>query len=494
MEISGLDATAQAELVHTGQATPVELVEAAIDAVERVDPHLDAVSIRTFDVALEQARTVATSAPFPGVPMLVKDYHLELAGYPYHHGGLPFLRERGHVSTSTTYLAEDLRTAGFTFLGRSRTPQAGVVLGTDDLDVPSMPRNPWNTDYSTGASSSGSAAAVAAGMVALAHGNDGGGSLRMPAALCGAVALKPTRGRVSLGPHTSAINSVSNAWGEEFVITRTVRDSAALLPLLEGRRPGDPFPPVPGYRAGDATGAHGLRIGLMTTAPSVDIDTDPEAVRVVSEVAALLEQLGHTVVPVDPPRYDLATYDWQYGYPAGPALIGIARTLDAYERVIGRPVTQDDVGPVLWTLAEFGGVLSGVQAVEFGEFHQKTCVTWDQWWEHLDLDLMLSPTVARRTPPMVDYLPPPHGTFVVDHEQPTNNLRVLGMLLPLIAYTQIYNWTGQPAISLPLGVVDGLPFGVQLAARRLREDHLLGVAAALEIARPWAGRHPEISA
>src|SRR5215217_5752285 len=182
-ELARLDATAQADLVRNGDVMPTELVEAAIEAVEQLDPQLDAVFIRTHQHALKHARTVSRDAPFPGVPILVKDIALELEGYPYGHGGLRLLRDRGHVSDRTTYLAAALRDAGFAFLGRSTSALQGVELGVSDLALHTMPRNPWNTDHATGGSSSGSAAAVAAGLVPLAHGNDGGGSLRMPAAL-----------------------------------------------------------------------------------------------------------------------------------------------------------------------------------------------------------------------------------------------------------------------------------------------------------------------
>ena len=328
------------------KATPVELVQAAIEAVEAVDPQLGAVFIRTPEHALDHARTVSNDAPFPGVPILVKDIALELEGYPYGHGGLRLLRDRGHVSDRTTYLATGLRDAGFAFLGRSTSALQGVELGVHDLDLHTMPRNPWNTDYATGGSSSGSAAAVAAGLVPLAHGNDGGGSLRMPAAICGLVTLKPTRGRVSTGPLIGATNSVGHAWIEEFVLTRTVRDTAAALPLLSGRRPGDPFAPTPALRP---TGSgERLRIGITTT-PFMEIpwhETDPACVRAATETATLLSELGHTVVTVDPPRYDMAAHHWRYGM-SGPAPTMVARDLDAVADIIGRPFTPGDVGPVI---------------------------------------------------------------------------------------------------------------------------------------------------
>jgi amidase len=200
------------------------------------------------------------------------------------------------------------------------------------------------------------------------------------------------------------------------------------------------------------------------------------------------------VLPADQPRYDLLADEWRYGL-SGPAPIMLARDLDGVADIIGRPLTPDDVGPVLWTTAEQGRSFSALQALEFAEFVHRTCVTFDRWWEEQDLDMLLTPTVARRTPPMTDYLPPPHGDYAVSLDDPLSTAYALAALMPLICFTALYNWTGQPAVSLPLGVDDdGLPVGIQLAARRLREDHLLDVAAELETARPWAGRTPAVHA
>ena len=357
-----------------------------------------------------------------------------------------------------------------------------------------MPRNPWNTDYATGGSSSGSAAAVAAGLVPLAHGNDGGGSLRIPAALCGLVALKPTRGRVSPGPLISAVNSVAHAWIEEFVLTRTVRDTAAALPLLSGRRPGARSPRStprarPQAAGGSGSGSPPPRSwwhpGWRPTPWSPASPPRPPACSPSSATPS---------IPVDPPRYDLLAHDWQYGL-SGPAPTMLARDLDAVAKIIGRPLTPQDVGPVLWTLSEQGRSFSALQALEFAEFMQQTCVAVDRWWDEQDLDLLLTPTVGRRVPPMTDYLPPPAGDYAVSLDDPMSTAYALAPLLPLVCFTQLFNWTGQPAVSLPLGVDDdGLPVGVQLAARRLREDQLLDVAAELETARPWAGRTPAVHA
>jgi amidase len=223
-------------------------------------------------------------------------------------------------------------------------------------------------------------------------------------------------------------------------------------------------------------------------------ETDPACVRAATETATLLSELGHTVVPVDPPRYDMAGHDWRYGM-SGPAPTMVARDLDAVADIVGRPLTPDDVGPVLWWLAEQGRSFTALQALEFAEFVHATCVTVDRWWDEQNLDLLLTPTLAQRTPPITEYLPPPVGTYAVSLDDPTSIGLAMLALVPFVGFTQLYNWTGQPAVSLPLGVDDdGLPVGIQLAARRLREDHLLDVAAELETARPWAGRLPAVHA
>ena len=219
-------------------------------------------------------------------------------------------------------------------------------------------------------------------------------------------------------------------------------------------------------------------------------ETDPACVRAATETATLLSELGHTVVPVDPPRYDMAGHDWRYGM-SGPAPTMVARDLDVVADIIGRPLIPADVGPVLWWMTEQGRSFTALQALEFAEFVHRTCVIVDRWWEEENLDLLLTPTLAQRTPPITEYLPPPAGTYVVSLDDPASIGLAMLALFPLVGFTQLFNWTGQPAASLPLCVdEDGLPVGIQLAGRRLREDHLLDVAAELETARPWAGRVP----
>lgn len=494
MELLDQDATAQAELVRRGEVAPVELVRASIDAIERLDPQLDAMLHRAFDYALSSAEApVDKTAPFCGVPTVLKDYGQHVAGFPFSYGALPFLREKPIISEHDSNFAADMRRAGLVFLGRANTSLCGAFFPTHDIDAHVMPRNPWNPDYSTGGSSSGSAAAVAARLVAISHGNDGGGSIRLPASLCGIVGMKPTRGRVSIGPDRTEVMSFGTAWGHEFVMSRSVRDTATMLNAVQGWRPGDSLPiqPAP-VRTMVRSHERPLRIGLATTPYMADIDADPACVRAAEETARVLADLGHRVEVADPPRYDLSAVEWDYGEPGAPAYATMARSMDNLGKLIGRPVTEDDIGPQLWALVEMGRSYSGMQVLEFAEVMQRHVVAWDMWWQESGLDLLLSPTVATTTVPMSEYLPPPHGTFVIPDDNPL--IGVEG-LYPLIAFTQIFNWTGQPAISLPLVTGEhDLPIGVQLGAARMHDDLVLRVAFELEEAMPWAHRRPRVCA
>src|SRR3984957_7610453 len=258
-ETTWLDATAQADLVRGGEVSPKELVAAAIAAIEAVNPRLDAVIRTRFDAARQEAEGDLPDGPFRGVPILYKDLGCMVAGEPTAFGVGP-LRDLSIPVTS--YLAEQFRAAGFIPLGRTNVPELGTTVTTEPRSFPAA-RNPWNPGHSTGGSSGGSAAAVAAGLVPVAHANDGGGSIRIPASECGLVGLKPTRGRVSQGP------LVGEAWAGGVIdgaVTRTVRDAAGVLDAISGRMPGEPYPPPPLPRplrqeAGTHPGR--LRIGLV---------------------------------------------------------------------------------------------------------------------------------------------------------------------------------------------------------------------------------------
>ncbi|MET1002355.1 MAG: amidase, partial [Acidimicrobiia bacterium] len=304
-ELSRLDATAQAELVRRGDASPTELVDAAIARVEKLNGELNAVTHPLFDRARTAANGPLPDGPFRGVPIVVKDLDGTLAGAPYHAGNRA-LQAAGYVATRTCYLFEKLEHAGFVIIGKTNTPEFGL-LPVAEPQAYGPTRNPWNAQHTSGGSSGGSAAAVASGMVPVGHAGDGGGSIRIPSSMCGLFGLKPSRGRVSLGPDES------EHWAGlvvRHVVSRSVRDSAAVLDVLEGYMPGDFYtapPPTRAYAIEVGEDPGRLRIGLRTEATGGLAATDPECVTAVEDAARLLESLGHTVEVASPAALDEAS-------------------------------------------------------------------------------------------------------------------------------------------------------------------------------------------
>jgi amidase len=472
------DATAQAELVRRREVTPLELVDAAIARIEKLDPELGAVITRQF----ERARTWAASPDLPqgrfrGVPMLLKDLGAHLAGDPVHLG-MRALRRANWCEPGETYFAERLRLAGLISLGRTNTPELGL-LPTSEPAAYGRTRNPWLPTHSSGGSSGGSAAAVAAGLVAAAHASDGGGSIRIPASHCGLVGLKPTRGRSSFGP------GVGERWGGcsvEGFVTRSVRDTAALLDVVSGARSGDPYaaaPPPSPFVSELARPPGRLRIGAMLRAPR-EVPLHPDCRAAVSAAAKQLEALGHQVEEAHPEALDET--DGVRGFVAIVA-VSTARALEAWSARIAAPIGKPDVEPLTWALAEMGRATSGIQylaALESNQAHSRRVTAW---WQQ-GFDLLLTPTCAAP--------PPPLGHF---DATPENPFAGYANALPFGVFSSPFNLTGQPAISLPLHEsADGLPIGIQLVADTGGEGRLLRVAAQLEQAAPWAGRIPKLNA
>ncbi len=478
-----LDATAQAELVRTGEASPTELVEAAIQRIQRVNPQLDAVLRDRFDDARAEAAGHLPDGPFRGVPILLKDLGCHVAGEATNYG-TSFLRDAGVRWPTDSHLARRFRAAGFVSLGRTNVPEFGTTVTTEP--VANRPaRNPWNPEHSAGGSSGGSAAAVAAGLVPLAHANDGGGSIRIPASECGLVGLKPTRARVSQGP------DIGEGWAGATIdgaVTRSVRDAAAVLDAIAGPMGGDPYPAPPFQRPlAEEVGAPigRLRVGLLDAAPGEQYLDHPECRDAVQHAGRLLEDLGCAVEPGIPdgmfdelfPRFFGATI-----------AADTALTLDTLERlVLGRKVTDAELEP---RNAAYRSIGTQMPATDYlgarawlGAWARRMAAFWTPTEQGgQGFDLLVTPTVGA---------PPPElGWFTgAGSEQ---ELRRIGSFIP---YTAQFNVTGQPAISLPLHwTQDGLPVGVQVIAAYGREDVLVRVAAALEEAAPWADRRPPVSA
>ena len=477
-----LDATACAELVRTGQASPGELVDAAVDRLLRVDPQLSALVRERFDAARAQARGPLPDGPFSGVPLLLKDLGCHLAGEATHYG-TSFLRDADWRAPVDSHLGQAFVRAGFVVLGRTRVPELGTTVTTESAAY-GVTRNPWDLSRSTGGSSGGSAAAVAAGLVPVAHAGDGGGSIRIPASACGLVGLKPTRGRVSQGPQ------VGESWAGATVdgaLTRTVRDAAAVLDALSGTRPGDPYaaaPPSRPFAAEVGADAGRLRIGLLPTPPQEGIPADEQCRTAVEATGRLLESLGHAVA-LDAPQ-DLGAPDFSRHFNR---TIGadVALSVAQFGRALQREIADDELEPRNRSYLQLGRSLSAVDYLEsrawLGTFSRRTALWWAAGEDGgAGFDLLVTPTV-NGTPPPLGHLDDP------DLKVAARRTR------DFMPYTAQFNVTGQPAVSLPLHASDdGMPVGVQLVAAYGREDLLLRVAAQLEQAAPWADRRPPVSA
>jgi amidase len=472
-----LDATGQAELVRTGQATPLELVDEAITRIEKLDPELNAVIHTRFEQARAEAAGTLPDGPFRGVPILLKDLSCHSAGDPFHEG-MRFLRDLGWIEHDDTHLAARFREAGFVFLGKTNTPELGILPATEP-DAHGPTRNPWDTGRSTGGSSGGSAAAVAAGMVPVAHANDGGGSIRIPASECGLVGLKPSRGRVSAAPE---FGDVMGGLTAELVVSRSVRDTAGVLDAVAGPAPGDPYfapPPPRPYAAELDTEPGRLRIGVLTRAPGGGVETHSDCVSAAEAAGRRLESLGHHVEVADLTAFDAPEFITQF---ITNWASGVAWNLDYWSRRTGKPIGSGDVETLTWALAEMGRSCTAADFLSSREWLQVATRAAAAFWQ--DHDLLLTPTIAEP--------PPPLGSFA---STPDNPLQGIFRAASIVPFTPAFNVTGQPAISLPLHWnAEGLPIGVQLVAAYGAEDVLIRVAAQVELAHPWAGRRPAVSA
>jgi amidase len=476
-EFARLDATGQAELVRQGELSPSELVEGAIRRVEALNPELRAVITDLSEKAIAAAAEPLAQGPFCGVPLLLKDLLCHSAGDPFHEG-MAFLKQLAWTEAEDQYLARKFRDAGFVFIGKSNTPELGILPTTEPAAY-GPTHNPWDRSRSPGGSSGGSAAAVAAGLVPVAHANDGGGSIRIPASHCGLVGLKPSRGRVSQGPD---FGDVISGLVSEHVLSRSVRDSAGVLDAICGAMPGDPYAaPAPERAYLDEVGADPgpLRVGLMTTPPGGQVATHPDCIAAALAAAARLEQLGHHVEPAYPKALDdsdyIATFLVRW-------TAGVAWNIKYWEGKTGKTIQAGDVEPSTWALAELGATHGAADYLRAVEYHQRVTRALAEWWLG-GFDLLLTPTTAEPATPLGEFDP-----------QPEDPVAPIMRSVPLAVFTAVFNTTGQPAISLPVHwTADGVPVGAQLVAAYGREDQLIRVAAQLEEAEPWAERWPALA-
>ena len=457
-----------AALVRGGEVSARELVEVSLERIEALQPDLNAFVHVDAEGALATADAVEAGdeRPFAGVPIAVKDT-APVAGMPYTLGSDAF---GDFVPGHDAFVVRRLREAGFVIVGKTNLPEFGILPVTEPRRF-GPTRNPWDTERTPGGSSGGAAAAVAAGMVPLAHGSDGGGSIRIPAACCGLVGLKPSRGRISRGPDQGDDFLVQDG-----VLTHTVAETAALLDVLAGYEPGDATwapPPAEPFAAAAAREPGRLRIGWTTTA-AIDAPLHPLCERAVSDAAELLASLGHEVEEIQAPwagQSLLEVFTLVFGTP-------IAMGLFFGTQVSGREPAEELVEPLSWTIwkgvRERNALDYLLARTQLGAFSRSIVALWS------DHDVVMTPALAQR--------PVRIGEIDASSAEPWEDFRRSGQFTP---YTAIFNVTGQPAISLPLfHGDDGLPVAVQLAGRPAGESELLALAAQVEAARSWAERRP----
>jgi amidase len=461
MELAFLSAVEQARLVRSGEVASVELVELYLERITRIDPELNAFVTVSADEALATARHLDATpgdSAFRGVPIAVKDL-TATAGIRTTYSCRAYA---DYVPDFDTAVVRRLRDAGFVIVGKTNTPEFGTVAFTES-ELNGATRNPWHTALTPGGSSGGAASALAAGLTPIAHGTDGGGSIRIPASCCGVFGLKPSRGRVSSAPFGS-LEGLSSAGP----LSRTVEDAALLLDVLAGYEPGDPWWAPPSERPFAETvheSSARLRIAATTT-PPIDTPVDPDCVAALTSAAALLSELGHDVREETPPWQEPDLFDkfiavWQ----VGPALYPINDTL----------MTPLNRG-LVWNARETSAA-DYAQAVAWLQALARRIVAF---WS--SADIVLTPTLA---------LPPVPIGWQEEVEGAIEQLRRNTVFTP---FTAVANLTGLPAMSLPLHWSDeGLPIGVQAIGPPAGDALLLSLAAEIEGARPWSNRRPPTS-
>ena len=470
--------TELAEAIRSGELSARELVQASLDRIEALNPQLNAFVDVFAEEALAEADGVKAGdpRPFAGVPIAIKN-NRAVAGRRLTFAAA-FLGD--FVAPMDDHVVARLKRAGFIVIGTTTLPEYGILPSTETARFGAT-RNPWDTTRTPGGSSGGSAAAVASGMVPIAHANDGGGSTRIPAACTGLVGLKPQRGRISVGP----------ALGESFlvqdgVLTRSVAETALVLDLLHGYELGDsswaPPPSAPfAELAGRAPGR--LRVALSSAPALPDSPVDPVCAQAAHEAGALLESLGHEVVEVTDPPWTVPGMLELFTASFGPA---VSMQIAFGALLAGREPQEDDMESLSWAIWQVSQGITSVQAQLAAAQLQgfaRQMVTWAAQY-----DVVLTPALAE-APVKIGVLDPtapePMATFARS-----------GQFTP---YTAISNVTGSPAISLPLssrpaGDADaGLPLGIQLIGQPLGEGTLLALSAQLELAAPWAARRAPVS-
>jgi amidase len=487
------DALGLAELVRQGEVTAVELCETAIDRIERVNPRLNAVVTPMFELGRVAAAGSLPEGSFRGVPLLIKDLHYAYAGVPMSSGCRAL---RAYIPDHDGELVIRLKRAGAVILGKTNTPEFGL-MGITEPALFGPCRNPWNTERTPGGSSGGAAAAVAAGMVPMASGGDGGGSIRIPAAYCGLFGLKPSRGRNPTGPDHGRVwqGAVQN-----HVITRSVRDSAAMLDATQGADPGSPYeirPPERSYLAEVSTEPGQLKIAFTTISP-IGTPVHPDCVKAVEDAASLLESLGHHVEEARPEVEGLGLANSYLAMYFGE----VAADIEALAPVLKRKAKPGDVEAFTYTLGLLGQSYSSGSLVEALRLWDRAARQMGRFFDRYDL--YLTPTTAYPPARIGELMPKPMEAALIK----TVNALKMGWLLKASGivnslaqksltrtpFTQLANLCGLPAMSVPLyWTPDEMPLGVQFIGPFGDEATLFRLAGQLEKARPWFHRKPDLA-
>ncbi len=486
-ELTRYDAMGLGNLIRRGEISPVELLETTIQRIEKLNPQLNAVIHKMYDSARETVKSwssllksgQAQGVPFCGVPFLLKDLIAEYKGVPFHEGSEAV---KGYISKVDSELVKRQKAGGLVIVGKTNTPEFGCIPSMEHSCY-GPTRNPWNPDLTPGGSSGGSAAAVAAGIVPMAHGNDAGGSIRIPASCCGLFGLKPTRARNPFGP---LFGDIGGGIVHEHAITRTVRDSAALLDTTSGSDLGDPYAAPHRQRpfleeVGRSPGR--LKIGFLSRVPegwNEETDLHADCKKAVEDAAHLCQTMGHIVEEIDPNQLSHSNIT-KAGGVVWCSLIG--HIIAYWERELGTKIGKDQLQPMNWDdyqhgLEKITGADYLIAQEEIQCFSRKIA----RWYSGGSFDLLLSPTM--RIPPTK------LGAFEFIAEDPQ---KWLDYTLSFICFTRTQNLTGQPAMSVPLfWNKDNIPIGVQFAGRFGDEATLFRLASQLEMERPWADRKPPI--
>ncbi len=472
VEYSSYDGVALADFVRRKEVTPKELTKLFVEAVEKITPKINAI-IEIYDDLIKAIdRQTISAAPFNGVPFLMKDIGASEKGRLQESGSRLM---KGRVSDKDSFLTTLFKKAGLNLLGRTTTPEFALGISTESV-LTGETKNPWNLELMAGGSSGGSAASVAAGIVPVAHGSDNGGSIRIPASTCGLVGLKPSRGRVTLGP------DIGEMWPgmlQEFVLSRTVRDTAFMLDMVSKPAPGDPFiiaQPTRPYSQELNIPIEHLRIAWTTESWQPGAIVDSEVVNCLEQVVSECENMGHELFETSP-IFDYEEYlratcvAWSFGLYAG---------MEMFAGMMGRKISEETLEPVMLSFYKYSKSLTAADMLMTEFVLNKFRRLFGNFFEQYDM--LLTPTLTKLPEPIGKYTKMRTDIDYVDYMRLLDEVRI---------HPPAANVTGQPAISLPLGQSQSnLPIGVQFMARFGDENVLIRLASSLEKKIPWHDRLP----